>query len=103
MNDEDFVMGYCVGFNDGVGSGGSGGVSVIIKDGATVYDVPILHNYSIVGTDYGLATFDVNECAFLNVTPIETPIKSTGISKKTSKTRPSFFFPFFCMVVLCGM
>ena len=69
MVDEDFVMGYVTGYNDGVGSGGSGGVSVIIKDGATVYDVPILHNYSIVGTDYGLATFDVNECAFLNLTP----------------------------------
>lgn len=25
MNDEDFVMGYAVGYNDGVGSGGSGG------------------------------------------------------------------------------
>ena len=69
MVDEDFVMGYAVGYNDGVGSGGSGGISVIIKDGATVYDVPILHNYSLVGTDYGLATFDVNECAFLNPTP----------------------------------
>ena len=69
MNDEDFVMGYAVGYNDGVGSGGSGGVSVIIKDGATVYDVPIVHNYSIIGTDYGFATFDVNECAFLNSTP----------------------------------
>lgn len=67
MVDEDFVMGYAVGYNDGVGSGGSGGV--IIKDGATVYDVPILHNYSIIGTDYGFATFDVNECAFLNLTP----------------------------------
>ena len=67
MVDEDFVMGYCVGYNDGVGSGGSG--DIVIKDGATVYDVPILHNYSIVGTDYGLATFDVNECAFLNLAP----------------------------------
>ena len=67
MVDEDFVMGYCVGYNDGVGSGGSGGI--IIKDGATVYDVPILHNYSLIGTDFGLATFDVNECAFLNQTP----------------------------------
>ena len=69
VNDEDFVMGYAVGFNDGVGSGGSGGVNVIIKDGATVYNVPIVHNYSISGTDYGFATFDVNECAFLNLAP----------------------------------
>ena len=68
MVDEDFVLGYAVGFNDGVGSGGGWG-GIVIKDGATVYDVPILHNYSIVGTDYGLATFDVNECAFLNLTP----------------------------------
>ena len=71
MNDEDFVMGYAVGFNDGVGSGGSGGVNVIIKDGATVYDVPIVQNYSISGTDYGFATFDVNECAFLNIAPVQ--------------------------------
>ena len=28
MNDEDFVMGYAVGFNDGVGSGGGSGVSL---------------------------------------------------------------------------
>lgn len=68
MVDEDFVMGYVCGFNDGVGSGGGSG-GIVIKDGATVYDVPILHNYSIVGTDYGLATFDVNECAFLNLAP----------------------------------
>ena len=69
MRDEDFVLGYVVGFNEGVGSGGGSGVSITIKDGATVYDVPILHNYSISGTDYGFATFDVNECAFLNLTP----------------------------------
>ena len=69
MVDEDFVMGYVTGYNDGVGSGGGGSGSVIIIDGATVYDVPILHNYSISGTDYGFATFDVNECAFLNLTP----------------------------------
>lgn len=68
MVDEDFVMGYAVGYNDGAQSGGGSG-DIVIKDGATVYDVPILHNYSIVGTDYGLATFDVNECAFLNLTP----------------------------------
>ena len=71
MNDEDFVLGYAVGYNDGVGSGGGGSGGVIIKDGATVYDVPILHNYSISGTDYGFATFDVNECAFLNITPTQ--------------------------------
>ena len=68
MVDEDFVMGYVCGFNDGVGSGGGSG-GVIIIDGATVYDVPILHNYSLIGTDFGLATFDLNECAFLNQTP----------------------------------
>ena len=67
MVDEDFVMGYAVGYNDGVGSGGGGGI--IIKEGTSVYDVPIIHNYSLVGTEYGLATFDVNECAFLNNTP----------------------------------
>lgn len=73
MNDEDFVMGYVTGYNDGVGSGGGSG-GVIIKDGATVYDVPIVHNYIISGTDYGFATFDVNECAFLNITPDSTDV-----------------------------
>ena len=95
MVDEDFVMGYCVGYNDGVGSGGSGGI--VIKDGATVYDVPILHNYSLVGTDYGLATFDVNECAFLNMAPVnlgdaditdnKNPI--TGEVKVYKRSQPS--------------
>lgn len=70
MVDEDFVMGYVTGYNDGAGSGGSG--SIIIKDGATVYNVPILQNYSLIGTEYGLATFDVNECAFLNLSPTQT-------------------------------
>lgn len=68
MVDEDFVMGYVTGYNDGVGSGG-GGVNITIKDGATVYNVPILQNYSLIGTEYGFATFDVNECAFLNLAP----------------------------------
>ena len=67
----DFETGVCVGYLLGnkADSGGGSGVNITIKDGATVYDVPILHNYSLVGTDYGLATFDVNECAFLNMAP----------------------------------
>lgn len=68
MRDEDFVLGYVTGYNDGVGSGeGSGGI--IIKEGTSVYDVPIIRNYSLVGTEYGLAVFDLNECAFMNIAP----------------------------------
>ena len=69
----DFETGVCVGYLLGnkADSGGGSGVNITIKDGATVYDVPILHNYSIIGTDYGLATFDVNECTFLNLAPVQ--------------------------------
>ena len=66
MVDEDFVMGYAVGYNDGVGSGGGSG-GIIINEGTSIYDVPIIQNYSFVGTNFGLATFDLNECAFMNI------------------------------------
>lgn len=69
MRDEDFVLGYACGFNDGVGSGGGGSGGIVIKEGTSVYDVPIIRNYSLVGTDFGLAVFDLNECAFMNSTP----------------------------------
>lgn len=67
----DFETGVCVGYLLGnkADSGGGGGVNITIRDGTTVYDVPILHNYSIAGTDYGFATFDVNGCTFLNLAP----------------------------------
>ena len=61
MNDEDFVLGYATGYNDGKASGGGSG-------GSTV-DVPILHNYSFTGTDFGIAVIDVNQCTFLNAIP----------------------------------
>lgn len=67
MRDEDFVMGYVTGYNNGSGGGGSGGI--IINEGTSVYDVPIIRNYSLVGTDFGLAVFDLNECAFMNNAP----------------------------------
>ena len=70
MNDEDFVMGYAVGFNDGVGSGGGSGGGIIINEGTSIYDIPIIRNYSLVGTNFGLAVFDLNECAFMNNAPL---------------------------------
>ena len=45
MVDEDFVMGYCVGYNDGVGSGGSGGVPG---------DMTFIKKYQLVGTDWSI-------------------------------------------------
>ena len=45
MVDEDFVMGYCVGYNDGVGSGGSGGVPG---------DMNFAKKYQLVGTDWSV-------------------------------------------------
>ena len=46
MVDEDFVMGYAVGFNDGVGSGGggSGGLD----------DMTFIKKYQLVGTDWSI-------------------------------------------------
>lgn len=67
MVDEDFVMGYACGYNDGIGSGEGSGGGLIIPEGTTpIYNVPILHNYVFTGTDFGLGTIDVNTCTFLN-------------------------------------
>ena len=49
MNDEDFVMGYCVGYNDGVGSGGSGG---------EYSDIVIYRQYDFGSSGYGIAIPD---------------------------------------------
>ena len=76
MNDEDFVMGYAVGYNDGVGSGGGGSGGIIINEGTSIYDVPIIQNYNLIGTDFGFATFDLNECAFMN-----KPLNSSNTPK----------------------
>lgn len=45
MVDEDFMMGYCVGYNDGVGSGGSGGVPE---------DMTFLKKYRLIGTEWSI-------------------------------------------------
>ena len=45
MVDEDFVMGYVCGYNDGVGSGGSGGVPG---------DMTFIKKYQLVGTDWSI-------------------------------------------------
>lgn len=45
MVDEDFVMGYVTGYNDGVGSGGSGGVPG---------DMTFIKKYQLVGTDWSI-------------------------------------------------
>ena len=49
MNDEDFVMGYAVGYNDGVGSGGSGG---------EYSDIVIYRQYDFGDSGYGIAIPD---------------------------------------------
>lgn len=49
MNDEDFVMGYAVGYNDGVGSGGS-------KEPFS--EIVIEKNYFFGDSNYGIATLD---------------------------------------------
>ena len=49
VNDEDFVMGYAVGFNDGVGSGGS-------KEPFS--EIVIEKNYFFGDSSYGIATLD---------------------------------------------
>ena len=49
MNDEDFVLGYVTGFNDGVGSGGSN---------EPFSEIVIEKNYFFGNSDYGIATLD---------------------------------------------
>lgn len=57
MVDEDFVMGYAVGFNDGVGSGGGSG-------GSGLYgDVVIAKRYRFGDSGYGIATIDFKKSA----------------------------------------
>ena len=55
MNDEDFVLGYVTGYNDGVGSGSGGG---------KFDNIPLLKKYSFAGTDYGIGVVDVNNEMF---------------------------------------
>ena len=59
MRDEDFVMGYVTGYNDGVGSGGGGG-DVPTGDTAIYKDVTIAKRWNISGTPFGIALFDVH-------------------------------------------
>ena len=51
MVDEDFVMGYAVGFNDGVGSGGGG-------SGGEYSDIVIYRQYDFGSSGYGIAIPD---------------------------------------------
>ena len=46
MNDEDFVLGYAVGYNDGVGSGGS------------LDDMTFLKKYRLIGTEWSIGLND---------------------------------------------
>ena len=49
MNDEDFVLGYVTGYNDGVGSGGSG---------SEYSDIVIYRQYDFGSSGYGIAIPD---------------------------------------------
>ena len=51
MVDEDFVMGYAVGYNDGVGSGGGG-------SGGEYSDIVIYRQYDFGSSGYGIAIPD---------------------------------------------
>ena len=51
MNDEDFVLGYVTGFNDGVGSGGGG-------SGGEYSDIVIYRQYDFGSSGYGIAIPD---------------------------------------------
>ena len=50
MNDEDFVMGYCVGYNDGAQSGGG--------SGGEYSDIVIYRQYDFGSSGYGIAIPD---------------------------------------------
>ena len=57
MVDEDFVMGYAVGYNDGAQSGGGSGGSGLYDD------VVIANRYRFGASGYGIATIDFNRSA----------------------------------------
>ena len=59
MVDEDFVMGYVVGYNDGIGSGGGGG-DVPTGDTVIYNDLTIAKQWNLTGTPFGIALFDVH-------------------------------------------
>lgn len=54
MREEDFVLGYAVGFNDGA-SGGGGRGSVLGFD-----DITLIKKYKMLGTDYAMGFSAVN-------------------------------------------
>lgn len=66
--EQGFICGMLVG-NKKSGGGGSSG-DIIINEGTSVYDVPIIRNYNLTGTNFGIAVFDLNECAFMNNAPL---------------------------------
>ena len=51
MNDEDFVLGYVTGYNDGAQSGGGG-------SGGEYSDIVIYRQYDFGGSGYGIAIPD---------------------------------------------
>ena len=74
MNDEDFVMGYAVGYNDGVGSGGGGDVPT--GDTVIYNDVAIAKRWDLTGTPFSVALFDVHSDRLICGAESETQISS---------------------------
>lgn len=60
MVDEDFVLGYVTGYNDGVGSGSGGGGDVPTGDTVIYKDVTIAKQWNLSGTPFSIALFDVH-------------------------------------------
>ena len=75
MVDEDFVMGYVCGFNDGVGSGGGGDVPT--GETITYNDVTIAKQWNISGTPFSLALLDVHSERLICGTKAEKILSAT--------------------------
>ena len=61
MVDEDFVLGYVTGYNDGVGSGGGGSGGDVPAGDTIIYkDVTIAKQWNLSGTPFSIALFDVH-------------------------------------------
>lgn len=75
MVDEDFVMGYAVGYNDGVGSGGGGDVPT--GETITYNDVTIAKQWNISGTPFSLALLDVHSERLICGTKAEKILSAT--------------------------
>ena len=90
MVDEDFVMGYAVGFNDGVGSGGSGG---------GLDDYPVFQNkkFRFGDSDFCFMVGDINTGFYDALNSVNYDSDSGAYTLKYA-----FWYRHFCIILCKG-